>query len=94
VARKPAEWMTPLDERILELLAVEGWATPASVARRLSLRASVARVRERCAILTQAELVAPVSRALLHYEITGAGRRYLEGRLDMRTRPRPVTEFE
>jgi len=94
VARQPAEWMTPLDERILELMAAEGWATPASVARRVSLRASVARVRERCVVLTQAGLVAPVSRQRRHHAITGAGRRYLDGRLDARTLPRPVAECD
>ncbi|MBX0288205.1 winged helix-turn-helix domain-containing protein [Haloarcula salinisoli] len=89
MARRPAEWMTPLDERILELLAAEGWATPRSIARRVSLGASVGRVRERCRLLSQTGLVAPLSRALLHYEITGAGRRYLAGELDASEQPGP-----
>jgi len=89
MARRPAEWMTPLDERVLELLATER-ATPRSIARRVSLRASVGRVRERCALLREAGLVAPVSQALLHYEITGAGRRYLAGELDVSGQPWPA----
>ena len=89
MARRPAEWMTSLDERVLELLATEGCATPRSIARRVAQRASVARVRERCRLLAQAGLVAPLSRALLHYELTGAGRRYLAGELDVRRQPWP-----
>jgi len=81
--------MTPLDERVLELLAAEGWATPRGIARRVSLRASVGRVRERCAMLAAAGLVAPVSAQLLQYELTSAGHRYLAGELDVSARPRP-----
>jgi len=81
--------MTPLDERALELLAAEEWATPRCIARRVSLQASAGRVRERCAMLTAAGLVAPVSKQLLHYELTSAGRRYLAGELDVSAQPRP-----
>lgn len=82
--------MTPLDERVLERLAAAGWATPRSIARRVSQRASVGRVRERCRLLAQAGLVAPLSRERLHYELTGAGQRYLCGELDVRRLPRPT----
>jgi len=81
--------MTPLDERVLELLAAEGWATPQSIARRVSQTASVGRVRERCGLLTEAGLVAPLTRERRHYELTGAGRRYLAGQLDVRAQPWP-----
>ena len=90
MVRRPAEWMTALDERVLELLATEGWVTPRSIARQLSLRASAGRVRERCRLLAQAGLVAPLSRERLHYGVTGSGQRYLAGRLDVRRLPRPA----
>ena len=90
MVRRPAEWMTALDERILELLADERWATPRSITRRLSLRASVGRVRERCRLLAEVGLVAPLSRERLHYGVTGSGRRYLAGSLDVRRLPRPL----
>jgi hypothetical protein len=90
MSRKPARWMVPLDERILELLRSEGWSTPSYIARKVSLWASVGRARERCHMLTQAQLVEPLSRQFQNYDITGAGRRYLAGDLDVSKLPQPI----
>ncbi|WP_247006339.1 winged helix-turn-helix domain-containing protein [Halorientalis litorea] len=87
--RTPADWMVPLDERILEILRGEGWSSPSYIARKVSLFCSVGRVRERCQFLTYAELVEPLSPERDNYDITGRGIQYLEGRLNAGNLPRP-----
>ncbi|MBX0305366.1 winged helix-turn-helix domain-containing protein [Haloarcula salinisoli] len=82
--------MVPLGERILELLRAGGWSTPKYIARKVSLWASVGRVRERCHMLTQAHLVEPLSQEFQNYDITGAGQRYLAGELDVSNLQRPT----
>ncbi|GGN92838.1 hypothetical protein GCM10009030_17490 [Haloarcula pellucida] len=89
MSRTPAEWMVPLDERILEILQAEGWSSPAYIARKVSLWASVGRVRERCRMLTYAQMIEPLTPRFENYDITGFGLRYLEGRLDASKQPRP-----
>jgi hypothetical protein len=81
--------MVPLDERILEILDEEWWATPRQIARKVSLYCSRARVRERCKYLTYAELIEPVSPEGMHYGLTTTGKRYLDGKLDVRHQPHP-----
>ncbi|AQL42391.1 winged helix-turn-helix domain-containing protein [Halorientalis sp. IM1011] len=82
MTRSPAKWMVPLDERILEILRSEGWSAPGYIAQKVSLFASIGRVRERCQMLADVELVEPLTEEKEHYEITGKGQRYLEGDLD------------
>jgi len=89
MSRKPAKWMVPLDERILEILKAEGWSSPRYIAQKVSLRASVGRVRERCRMLTYAQMIEPLTRQFQNYDITGYGLRYLEGRLDASNQPWP-----
>jgi hypothetical protein len=86
VRRLDADWMQQLDERILEYLADEGWATPGILARDLGLRASRGRIRERCRALQYAGLAAPFAGEC--YEVTTGGQRYLEGELDAAHQPR------
>ena len=89
MTRRPAKWMVPLDERILEILRSEGWSAPGYIARKVSLFASIGRVRERCQMLSDVELVEPLTKEKEHYEITGKGQRYLKGELDAGTLPKP-----
>jgi hypothetical protein len=89
MSRKPADWMVPLDERILEILRAEGWSAPAYIARKVSLWASVGRVDERCRMLTDARMIEPLTPEFENYDITGVGHRYLDGQLDASTQPRP-----
>ena len=90
MSRKPADWMVPLDERIMEILRAEGWSAPAYITRKVSLFASVGRTRERCRFLTHARMIEPLSQQLENYDITGVGLRYLEGRLDASNQPCPT----
>lgn len=75
--------MQQLDERILEHIEEEEWATPRTMFRDYNfegLSASEARIKERCKKLAQAELIAPIHADM--YEITTWGKLYLEGELD------------
>lgn len=82
--------MIPLDERILEILRAEGWSTPRYIARKVSLWASVGRVRERNNMLMRAQLIGPLSPEFQNYDITVPGRRYFDGRLDASNQPEPA----
>jgi len=89
MSRKPADWMVPLDERILEILRAEGWSAPPYMAQKVSLSASVDRVDERCRMLTYAQMIEHLSPQYENYDLTGVGLRYLEGRIDANGLPRP-----
>lgn len=89
--RKSGRWMQQLDERILEHLAEDGWSTPALIVkdqRFADLKASEARIRERCRELTDRELIAPYRSGSDMYEITTWGLAYLRGNLDADMLPR------
>ena len=87
--RQPAEWMCNLDERILEHLDREGWATPRHIERTFSMDASEGRARERFEMLATVGLVGPLFEDSKMYELTGEGQRYLDGGLDAEHLPRP-----
>ncbi len=81
--------MQQVDERILEHLAEDSWATPSTIAsdsRFEELQVSQNHIRERCQELVQRELIAPVYDDM--YEITSWGLAYLRGDLDAGTLPR------
>ncbi len=81
--------MCTLDERILEHLAEDSWSTPKHMSRIFKFDASRGRIEERCQLLSQVGLVAPIFEGSHMYEITGEGLEYLDGRLDVEHRPRP-----
>jgi DNA-binding PadR family transcriptional regulator len=87
--RQPAEWMCNLDERIMELLKREGWATARHIEREMRMNASEGRSYERLEMLTQAGLVGPIYEDANMYELTAEGVRYLEGELDAEALDRP-----
>jgi hypothetical protein len=75
--------MQQLDERILEHVKEDGWSSPSIMRSRPEFRrfaASEARIRERCRVLTSAELIAPISGEM--FELTTWGKLYLSGDLD------------
>lgn len=80
--------MSQLDERIIEHLDDEGWASPATMHRSFCFSASKARIRERCRELTGVGLVAPIYEGSDMYELTFVGQLYLDGDLDADTLPR------
>ncbi|QCC57856.1 hypothetical protein DVR14_04060 [Natrinema thermotolerans] len=90
MSRKPARWMCTLDERILEHLSEDPWSTPRHMSQAVNLTASRGRVEERCQLLSQVGLVAPIFEDSSMYEITYEGQKYLDGELDVETRPEPT----
>jgi hypothetical protein len=74
--------MELLDERILEHIDDRGWGSPSIMHRAFPMTASVARVRERCERLTEGGYIAPIVEGTDQYELTGSGKRYLEGETD------------
>ena len=82
--------MKQQDDRILEYLDREGWATPAMVARESSIDISEGHVEERLKMLRYAGLVDLVWSDA--YEITMDGMRYLEGELDVSHQPTPTVD--
>ncbi|WP_199710169.1 winged helix-turn-helix domain-containing protein [Halosegnis longus] len=87
--RTPAEWMCTLDERIIEYVAEDSLASPRLMASAMQFNATRRRIRERCQMLTDAGLIAPISDDAQMYEVTREGQRYLEGDLDAEHQPRP-----
>lgn len=78
--RKPAEWMKPADDRILELLAIDNerlWLPPKAIYRNISVGENW--VHKRLAVLLSADLI---ERDRGAYRITDAGLQYLSGDLD------------
>lgn len=92
--RFPAPWMVTLDERIIEYVAEEPLASPGLMSVVISVEASERRIRERCRMLADAELIAPISEDFEMYEVTSEGMRYLDGELDVEHQPRPNPRAE
>jgi len=80
--RKAAPWMCPLDERIMEYIKKEDWATPGVIENETMMNASWGRTYERLKILEEAGFVERLTKYGVMFELTGEGQRYLEGSLD------------
>ena len=76
--RKPAEWMVPTDDRILELLREHGNLTPQAIEDFGGPGAGHA--QNRLPVLAKYGLVRRLSRGL--YQITSKGEDYLDEELD------------
>jgi len=72
-----------LDERILEVLDKEPWSAPELLAVEVPLDATENQVRDRCKRLADAELIDVDIDDGWRVELTGLGKRYLEGETDM-----------
>lgn len=91
--RRMGRWMYTVDERILEHLSEESWATPSTMAAELEfqqLGVDTEYIQQRCERLTERELIVPLSVNSDMYEITRWGLAYLRGDLDAGTLPRWV----
>ena len=87
--RQNASWQERLDERILEALDEEPWSTPELLAIEVPLDATENQVRDRCKRLADAELIDLDLEDGWRVELTGLGKRYLEGETDMEYHRRP-----
>jgi len=82
--------MTREDERILEYLDVETWATPRLLASDAMKRVSPDHVRERLKMLGYAGLVTRFGQD--SWELTSRGAGYLKGALDAAHLPTPTVD--
>lgn len=83
--------MYPVDERVLEHLAEESWASPSTMAAELEfqqLQVDAEYIEQRCERLIERELIAPIVQGGDMYEITRWGLAYLRGDLDAGHLPR------
>jgi hypothetical protein len=80
--------MEQVDERIMEFIREEGWASPSILASQRGFEASEGRIRERCKMLTYTGFLAPIAGEL--YDITTEGILYLDGKIDARHQPTPT----
>lgn len=83
--RRMGRWMYTVDERILEHLSEESWASPSTMEAESEfqqLGVDSEYIERRCGQLVERELLAPfISRSDM-YEITTWGLAYLRGDLD------------
>lgn len=76
--RQPADWMTPMDDRVLEVLNAGLVLSPTIIA--YNIDKSREAVGRRLSELSDAGLVNRIERG--RYEITDRGREYLAGEID------------
>jgi len=82
--------MKQLDERILEHLDEEGWATPSIMAKTPRFSASEEHIRERCQMLRYIGFIDVIHGRM--YELDTDGKLYLNGEVDARYRPKPTVD--
>ncbi|WP_418284900.1 hypothetical protein [Halorubrum sp. DTA46] len=85
--------MYTVDERILEHLAEESWASPSTMAAESEfqdLDADEKYIRQRCDRVVERELIEPIIEQGRMYEITRWGLAYLRGNLDASHLPKWV----
>jgi len=88
VPRKAAEWMVPVDDRILELFREKGNLNPAAV-EKFGI-SSANHASRRCSKLAEAGLLDRIASGL--YAITEEGLAYLDEELDANTLPDPTDD--
>jgi hypothetical protein len=88
--RKNARWMKREDDRILEFLDAYGLASASLISQEAFKKVSEGHVQERLELLHYAGLVALTG--FSSYELTEAGRRYLEGELNANHQPTPTVD--
>jgi len=88
--RMSAYWMNQEDERILECLEEHGLVSARFISTTAFEKVSAGHVAERLEMLKYAGLVTRTG--LTSYELTQAGRRYLDGDLDASHQPTPTVD--
>lgn len=79
--RQRAEWMMPVDDKIMEYLQSEGTSTPSRIGEGIGNDSNY--VTQRCSELTNRGLLQRIARGV--YQLTDQGQAYLEGDLDAST---------
>jgi predicted transcriptional regulator len=85
--RKHPEWLSQVDERVLEFLEAETKGTPQEIADSIPQSSSNKYVNQRLSKLVEAGLAQRVARG--QYRITEKGIAFLAGKEDLRDEPEP-----
>lgn len=85
--RKPAKWMQPADDRILEFLENNRAAGPKSIEENDEIDLARSTISNRLRVLHNGGLINRIQRGTYH--ITDKGSRYLVGAVDLRDEPEP-----
>ena len=86
--RKSARWMVQLDERILEYIESNGWASPGLLTRETGFPESEGRIRDRCLRLHYSGFLYEIADEM--YDLTVEGRLFLDGELNAKHQPVPT----
>ena len=78
--RYAGNWMTAVDDRIMEYLSEHGSGSPTKMKREGPIRYSRQQVHRRCKTLAEKDIINHLGNGV--YVITEDGEAYLEGRLD------------
>lgn len=85
--RKPAEWMQPADDRILEYLESNQLGGPKKIAECEEIDLAKGTIARRIRVLNNGGLVDRPQRGT--YTLSAKGREYLVGTIDLRDEPEP-----
>lgn len=85
--RKPADWMQPADDRILEYLELHQAAGPKRIADDDEISIARSTAANRLRALHEGSLVKRIQRGT--YTISDKGMQYLVGAIDLRDEPEP-----
>lgn len=85
--RKPAKWMQPADNRILEYLETHPAAGPKTIEECDEIDLARSTVSNRLRVLHNGRLVNRIQRGT--YTLSDKGRQYLVGAIDLRDEPEP-----
>lgn len=81
--RRSGDWMTLVDDRVLEYIREHGSGSPTEMKREGPIRYSSAYISRRCLKLAEEGLLKSLGRGV--YVITEDGEAYLDGKLDTHT---------
>lgn len=84
--RRNAWWQQRLDERILD---DESWSIPEVMVLELPIETTENHVKDRCRVLADADFVDVEMSESWMVQLTGEGKRYLEGEYDVDLYPAP-----
>jgi len=87
--RRTASWQHCVDDRILEYLDDESYATAREIANQEGIHATEEQVQDRRRLLADVDLIAFLTVDEDVIELTRRGREYLDGELDVNLYPRP-----
>ena len=87
--RRTARWQHCVDDRILEYLDDESYATAKEIAKQKGIHATEKQIQDRCRLLADVDLITFLTKDEEVIELTMRGKEYLKGEVDVNLYPRP-----